>query len=285
MARTVFRTILLTVIGIGIIAGNQYQYDRSAATFQAAQKKAITTLNQPLVPGLTALKLLSLGDRQLTADLLWLNTIQYFGSGDPYGSYAALGPMLDRITQLDPQFEYPYEFALVVLPYMGQTDTAIAIGERAQKELPGNGLLTYYLATDYHLNKKDYRKAAEYYRKAADQPDAPGAALRLAAVAQSNLGTSINDRQVAIAFWETVKERAQTDDDAKRAEDWVNHLQLVITLEQAAQTYHDRHGQYPQNFTDLQKDGLISETPVSPIGRKLVLNPQTGKVDYSQLAQ
>jgi len=278
----ILRNLLFTAIGLGVIAGSQFTYDHSATSFAAQQKDKAARLSQPLVPGTEALKILSLGDGQLAADILWLDMIQYFGQGDPYGKYAALAPMLDRITQLDPNFEYPNEFALIVLPFMGATDTAIAIGERAQTTFPNNGLLTYYLATDYHLDKKDYVKAAYYYEKAAKEPGAPPAAIDLAAVAQSRINNTLDDRIVAIGFWQTVKDRAQTDEDAKRAQDWIDELNIVLTLEKASMAYHDRHQAYPQTLQDLVTDGLVSEIPPSPVNRAFILDPKTGKVSFAE---
>ena len=278
------RNLFLTILALALLTGLQQGYDVASKAYVAQQRAKYVSFAEPLVPGVEALKFLSLGDRQLTADLLWLNTIQYFGAGTPYGKYHALGPMLDRITQLDPKFEYPYEFGLITLPYMEQTPAAIILGQRAQKELPNNGLLSYYLASDYQLNLKDYANAAKYYILASKQKGAPGAAISLAATSLDKLNSSLGDRLVASEFWKTAYDNAKNDDEKKRDFAWYQQLQVVYTLEAAALTYHDKTGQFPATFQTMIDAGLIQSVPPSTVNRILTLDPKTGKVSFDQLA-
>ena len=280
----ILRNLLLTVLAIALLCGLQQGYDLAAKSYVATQRAKFTAFSEPLVPGVEGLKLLSLGDGPLVADLLWLNTIQYFGAGTPYGKYHALGPMLDRVTQLDPKFEYPYEFGLVTLPYMEQTAMAITLGQRAQQVFPHNGLLTYYLASDYQLNLKDYKNAAKYYILASKQPGAPSASITLAATSLDKLSSSLGDRLVAAEFWKTAYDNAKNDDEKKRDYSWYQQLQIVYALESAAQTYHDKTGNYPASFQVMIDAGLIQGVPASPVNRLLQLNPSTGKVSFDQLA-
>ena len=276
---------LFLIIGLLVLLVSlQAAYDNSAKAFVAAQKRAFVTFSEPLVPGTSALRLLSLNDAPLAADLLWINTIQYFGAGTPYGKYAALGPLVDRITQLDPKFEYPYEFGLVVLPFMDQTDTAIKLGQRAQTALPGNGLLTYYLATDYQLNKHDYVNAAKYYQLASKQQGAPGAALTLAGTSLDKINTNLADRLAAATFWKSVYDTAKTDDQKEQAKNWYLQLQSTYDLEAAALKYKELNGAFPATFQQMISAGLIKEVPPSPVKRVFELNPNTGKVSFDKLA-
>lgn len=276
---------LTWVLVLGALAGlaaTQSLWDRAAAGYHADVKLAAIKLAEPALPSINALKALSLNQRGALADLLWLKTIQYFGAGNPYGNYPSLGAVLDTITQLDPKFEYPYEFGMIVLPFMNQTTEAVTLGERAQQAIPNNGLLTFYLASVYHLNVKDYHKAGDLYAKSATQPGAPGAAKELAGVAYSSNESSLSDRQVAIAFWETAFDNAKDDNERDLAARWYRQMQIVYSLELAAQQYKQDHGAYPQNLQDLKDARLISEIPESPIGRYLLMNPETGRIDFSK---
>ena len=270
----------ISLLLLGCVIGAQQGYDLSSRGFKAAQQAKAVSFAEPLVPSTQALRFLSLGDNQLAADLLWIDTIQYFGAGNPYGKYAALGPMLDRITALDPQFEYPYEFGLVVLPYMDQSRTAVTLGLRAQDALPNNGLLTYYLATVYHLDLKDYKNAATYYQKASKEPGSPPAAVTLAGVSLSHLSDSLEDRVVALAYWQTVYDNAKSDDERTRAKAWYDNTNNAYALEKAAASFKDNRGRYPQNFQELIDAKLIPSVPDSPIGLSYVLDPATGRVSF-----
>lgn len=275
-------TWLLVIVILGSIAASQATWENVSAGYRDEVKVAAVKLAEPALPPLSTLKALSLNQRGAIADLLWLKTIQYFGQGNPYGNYPSLGAILNTITQLDPKFEYPYEFGMIVLPFMQQTSAAVELGERAQTAIPNNGLLTFYLASVYHLNVKDYRRAGDLYAKAANQPGAPGASRELAGVAYSSSETSLSDRLVAIAFWKTAFDNAKDDSQRDLASRWYAHMQIVYALETAALKYKADKGAYPQNLQDLKDTGYISEIPTSPIGRFLILDPNTGRIDFSK---
>lgn len=270
---------LLALVSIGSL---QAVWDTAAAPYKTERKKAALLLAEPALPTVTNLKFLSLNQRGALADLLWLKSIQYFGQGNPYGKYPSLGKIMDTVTRLDPKFAYPYAFSLVVLPYMDQTPIAIEIGERAQTALPGDGLLTFYLASAYHLNVKDYARAGALYEKASREKGAPPASKELAGVALSSANTSSADRLAALAFWKTVFDNANDDSERDRAAKWYGHMQVVYALEQAAEQYKKEQGSYPENLEVLRDKGYIPSIPDSPINRLLVLNPETGRIDFSQ---
>ena len=272
------------LLALPCLAGVQYAYDRSSHSLGEKLFAAVYHSGDPLVPQTPILHVLSFGRPEVAADLLWLKTIQYFGSVRPFSSYPSLGPLLDRVTQLDPKFEYPYEFGLIVLPYSGATQTAVMLGERAQTNLPNNGLLTYYLATVYHLNLNDYNKAGYYYEKAADEPGAPGAARQLAGVSFDKVNNTLADRLVALNFWKTVYDHAASQEEKDRAGNWYKNMEMVYTLERAAIAYQNQKGHYPASLQELKDQGYIPEIPVSPVGRAFILDPKTGKVSFDTLA-
>jgi len=269
--------------GIILILALQLGYDQAATDFREDQHSWIVNYSEPLVPSAEALNFLSLGNKPLIADILWLQTVQYFGSGSPYGKYKALGPMLDRITEVDPKFEYPYRFGLVVLPYMDQIDWAVKIGERAQEYLPDNGTLSFFYASDHLLYTKDYQKAAELFDKASQDPKAPTAAKSLAAVALSKVRLNINDRLIAREYWKIVEQSATNSDDKERAARWELQMDLVYNLEQIIAKYHNDLGSFPQDFQEMLNKGYISSIPVSPVDRVLSIDQNSGAVLFDQV--
>ncbi len=277
-------TWLLCIGALVSLATSQGAWDAAAAPYQAQVKKAALMLAEPALPSVPALKALSLNQNSAMADLIWLENIQYFGQGNPYGQYPAMGSLLNTITELDPKFNYPYQFGMIVLPFMSQASAAVELGERAQREIPNDGLLTFYLASVYHLNVKDYKRAGDLYLKASTQPGGPGASKELAGVAYASDSNSLADRQVALAFWKTALDNAKDDSERNVAANWYAHMQIVYALELAAKQYKTDKGTYPQNLTDLKDAGYISSIPKSPIGRLLILNAATGRINFSQVS-
>jgi tetratricopeptide (TPR) repeat protein len=274
---------IITVVIFASIASSQGLWERASADYKAERKLAAVKLSEPALPSMTALKGLSLNQRGAVADLLWLKTIQYFGQGNPYGKYPSLGAILNTITELDPKFAYPYEFGLIVLPFMDQSEQAEQLGKRAEEALPENGLITFYFASLYHLNLKDFVKAAEYYEKAANLPGGPPASRELSGVALSSANSSLATREAALYFWKTVYENAKDEDEKERAARWFGHMQLVYEIERNADQFKNDHGRFPFNVEELVTRGYLAETPVSPINRLLVLDHESGRVDFSEL--
>jgi hypothetical protein len=279
--------VALTMVSISAAQGT---YDYANHPFATAQKKYAVDFSEPLIPNLTTLRLLSLGDVQLLADAIWLQTIQYFGTGTPYGQFKSLPKLMETITQLDPGFTYGYEFSLVVLPFMNASETAARIGEQAQVEmkkgtLPVNGLLTFYLASVYQINIKDYKRAGALYQKASTEPGAPSAAKVLAGVSLSKVNATLNDRIVALTFWKTVFDNAKNPDEKDRAKNWFDNMQIVYDLEVLTAKYKEQNGAYPSTLQDLVTKQYIGSIPESPIKREFVLNPLTGRISFDHLKE
>lgn len=276
---------LLSLLVAASVASTQAMADTVSENTKKEVRVAVLKNEQPLLPSTKALKLLSFGNEPLLADLIWLQTIQYFGVGSPYQKYGALGSMVDRVTELDSKFAYPYQFGLVALPFMGQTATAEKLGLRAREALPNDGLLTFYTASVYHLNLKDYRKAGEFYALAATLPGAPTAASQLAGVTLARVNDSLTDRQAAIVFWEAVIQNAKTEEERERAVNWWKHMQVVYSLEIAASQFKEREGRFPDSFDEMIAKGYIGRVPESPILRIFTLEAGTGKVGFEQVRE
>jgi tetratricopeptide (TPR) repeat protein len=274
---------IITILVLGSIASAQAVWEKSAAPYKDERKIAALKLAEPALPSTTALKALSINQGGAVADLIWLKTIQYFGQGNPYGKYPSLGAVLNTVTTLDPKFSYPYEFGLIVLPFMEQLNQAEQLGKRAEQALPNNGLITFYFASLYHLNIKDYPQAAKYYEKASTLPGGPPASKELAGVALASASNSLADREAALYFWKTVYDNAKDEEEKERAARWFGHMQMVYDLEKFAIQFQEKSGRFPVNLEELQSAGYIAEIPKSHINRYLLLDPKTGRIDFSQL--
>ena len=277
-----FHYWFLSLLTVGALISCQAGYDLASQVFLSKTRTAILSNDQPLLPSVGILKLMSLNNEPLLADLIWLQTIQYFGSGNPYGMYPALGPMTDTVTQLDPQFSYPYEFGMVILPFMGRAEQAEKLGLRAQQYLPKEGLLTYYLASVYQLNIRDYKKAAYYYDLASTEPGSPTAASQLANVSRAQIHNSMEDREAAKVFWGTAIKNARNPDEKIRAENWLAQIEIVESLEIAATQFKNQNNRFPNSLQELVDGKFISSIPTSPIHRKLLLQSD-GTINFDQL--
>jgi tetratricopeptide (TPR) repeat protein len=274
---------LIALAALGSTAMVQYNFDTAAADSRIKLFNAVRTSEQVLLPPANVLKLVSLGHPSLAADLVWLQAIQYFGNAGSNATYAALPDYLETVTTLDPKFAYPYQLGTVSLPFMNKADEAIALGEQGIREVPNDGMIAYYLATVYHLNRKDYQRAHEVYLLASEREGAPEAARILAGVVLNAERSSLNDSVVSILFWDNVYKTARSDAEKKIAERWREHMKIVYFLEQAAAKYSTDTGSYPESVETLVTSGYIDAIPKSPNGRLFIADPAKKAILFNKL--
>lgn len=266
--------LLVIILLVGIfglqMASDQSKRDKKLSSVERNR------LIEPIVFSAKFIKTVDLGFHQTVADFLWLQTIQYFGGGDFSKKYYALGPILETITDLDPKFRQPYIFAMLILPWQKDVDIAIKLGEKGLRENPGFGMIPYYLASIYHQEKKDYRRAADLYALAAKDSTVPKAAKILAGVSLSQL----DDRQAAILWWQGIVQSAKKDSyEQKRAQIWLNHLVIELQLEQIVASYKQKTGHNPASLDQLVREKIIDQIPASPLGGQYVLDTERGKIN------
>ena len=100
-------SVLATAACLSAIAGLQYATDQAGAPLKSQLRLTRLVTSEPLLPSSATIRLLSLNSPQVVADILWVQTIQYFGMGNPYGDYPSLGKITNTIADLDPRFARP----------------------------------------------------------------------------------------------------------------------------------------------------------------------------------
>lgn len=252
----------------------QYSYD----TWRIYTKKPLQATYNELIaphalnPELT--KNISFGFQNLVANWYWLQVIQYYGGGDPYGEYKKLPKLLDNVVTLNPKFEYAYTFTLLVVPGEGMGEEAFAIGRKGMEALPDSWQIPYYMGTAYHINEKDYANAAKYLELAASKPGAPEIAKLLAAVYYSKS----DQREIAYNLYRVIYETSEDDYSKERAKHRLENIEIMLFLEEAANVYKDRFGEYPSDLNLLVQRRIIAQIPTSPLEREFWIDQQTGTV-------
>src|SRR5262245_32515353 len=114
------RKLILAVVAAALVAGTVLTQD-----FTLARRRAFPAESDLLyLPRPSVLQRLSLGHHELTADLVFIRAIIYFG-GEMAGrrDYTWLDNYLETIVALDPQFRTPYRWAGVATMYHGKKIT------------------------------------------------------------------------------------------------------------------------------------------------------------------
>jgi tetratricopeptide (TPR) repeat protein len=221
------------------------------------------------LPSGEALELVSFGYRNVLADLLWFNTVNYFGkhySSDQ--NYRWLFHMCDLVTTLDPQATHVYEFASIMLGWeMNLPDQAIKILDKAIKHQPNYWRHHYLRGFTYMFFKSDTAQAHRDFVTASKLPDAHYIAARLAA---KNLAAG-EDPEEAIRFLQetiTVTKDPHAKDALTHRLNEARYELDMRRLEQARDIFKQSAGRDPATLEELVSAGIIAGLPPDPFGGK-----------------
>jgi tetratricopeptide (TPR) repeat protein len=153
-----------------------------------------------------AMKRLALEFEALAADVYWIRAIQHYGGErlkqDRPRSYDLLNPLLDLTTSLDPYFTVAYRFGAIFLSEQypggpGRPDQAIALLQKGIAVQPTKWQYYHDIAFVHYWHMRDFRTAADWFQRAANQPGAPNW-LQALVPAMLNAG---GDRSSARLLW------------------------------------------------------------------------------------
>lgn len=157
--------------------------------------------DRPFAPSPTAAPIMTLGYRELAADLLFARLIGYWGSED--NEAAGIADLAEAITALDPRFRRVYDFGAVAMTAAGRgVDNsvrlrAIALLEAAARAYPtqwrypnlaGQIYLADLQTEDVALRRRWDEKGALLLESSARKPHAPAEAGMNAVALRSRFG-------------------------------------------------------------------------------------------------
>ena len=179
------RNLVLVATGAFLVAGAVFSENAGLER----RKRFPAEEDALYLPRPSALKQLSLGHHELTADLVFMRAIIYFG-GQFHGkrNYRWLDNYLDTIVALDPHWRTPYRWAGVATMYDGRqiTNESVAASnhflEMGVEHFPADWELAFMVGCNYLFEMKTEdpaqksawrRRGGEYIRHSALVGGAP----------------------------------------------------------------------------------------------------------------
>jgi hypothetical protein len=241
---------------------------------------AITRTREPVyLPRAEYLQPMSLGWRNVLADIIWFRTISYFGEhyrGDRI--YPWLAQMCELVTDLDPRAEHVYRFAGAILPWEAdQVDAGMRLLEKGVQQFPDSWTLRYYLGFEYYFFKNDNARALEHLRRAMQLPGVHPSIGRLVAV----LAAEQYGPTTTLAFLAELERDVDSADLREMVRENMRETQLAATVKDlgaAVDAYKERTGSLPPTVDALVTAGIIAAVPADPFGGTYVIDPNTGAV-------
>ena len=236
------------------------------------------------------LRLLSLGNEGLMADLMFIWAVQYYSGFQPSERFLYLEKVFDLITDLDPRFYDAYRIGALIMQMQKAQEADrryAAITELYDKgvaNMPEDWLLPFEAAWDMVIEFNDLEAAIRYGDIAAQRPDAPQEILRMAGVWRRRLGTwTIHD---SIVYWyraflvaERVSDRVFTARHFYGAVEKYDRQRLEPLLEE----FRESTDVCPESWQDVVQAGLIDEIPRDLMGRAYGVGPDCELEAYERI--
>jgi hypothetical protein len=277
--------LLLVGIAVSVMTamGLQISRDRRYPREEQAAAEILYVRSGPL------LQRLALEFDGLAADVYWIRAIQYYGGNRlktpdrGQRRYELLYPLLGIATTLDPYFNIAYRFGAIFLSEgypggPGRPDQSVALLRKGLVAMPEKWQYYHDIAFVYYWHLRDYKGAAEWFQRAAAQPNAPNWLAPMAAT----MLTQGQDRASARFLWQRILESEEPwlRRAAERALLQLQALDQIDQLEAGIRRYPAPPGERYSWDAYIRK-GVLRTVPLDPEGTRYELDPVTGRVTVS----
>ncbi|HEX6790168.1 MAG TPA: hypothetical protein VF247_02560 [Candidatus Krumholzibacteria bacterium] len=173
----------------------------------------------------------SLGYRELAADMVWFQAVQYYGGyAKSEHDLAYFSGLIDIVNDLDPHFIFPYVFGAVVLAQdLDNFERGIDVLKRGMERNPRSWELPFEIGFLYYTGARERESAAQYFDLASRLPGGEEKAARFAAFVYSRAG----HLETSIRMWEEIAEDADQPYMREMAERYLVKLRAKAALEKA----------------------------------------------------
>jgi hypothetical protein len=259
-------TLIVTAALLGLTISSEYRL-RSMARADPLGRELL------YLPSVDMLKLLSLGNEGLMADVVFLWSIQYYSEFQPRDKFLYLETVYDIITDLDPLYFDAYRVGALIMSIErhGEPEDRNArvarIYDKGLANMPDEWELAEVAAWDAFLQLKDHEMALRYARIGAEIPGAPHRMKRI--YGRWSEKAQVWTVEDSIAYWEEALAEAVRWPDIVLSK---NHLYDAYAQLHAGQldpllaAYRDRSGACADDWRPLIDAGWLTSVPTDYVG-------------------
>ena len=228
------------------------------------------------------LKLASLGNQGLMADLLYIWSIQYYSQFSLDEKFLYLENVFDLVTDLDPHYFDAYRIGALIMSVQRSGDPAqhkaavARLYDKGLANMPDSWELAEVAAWDAHLVLNDQELAVRWMRMASERPGAPPEVKRVYGRWRDNIhGWTIED---SIAYWEEVLAEAERKPDINLATSHLYDSYVTLhrrRLDPLLGAIRQRTGRCPGSWQEVVDRGLLPEVPLDYLGNPYTIDPAT----------
>lgn len=236
-----------------------------------------------LLAGIPSLQRLLPPQRTIASDLDFLRLVQYIGTPRAQEQHwPQARALLERITDLDPEYGYAYEIGGILLLASKRIHASIEILEKGMRNVPQRWQLPFFASYDYWYELNDAAQGGALLLRASRLPGCPSWLAELA----MRLYSSAGQFEPALHFVESAL--AENPPDAMKSELLRRRTELLVErdlrfLEKAIARYEQANGMKPIVLQNLVGSVLDRSVPTAPDGSFYSYDPTTGVVSSSLL--
>ena len=241
---------------------------------------------------------LFLGYKNLVADIYWMRAVVYYGGKRRESAalqeagatstinFDSLYPLLDLVTTLDPRFRVAYRFGAIFLTEAypagpGRPDLAIALLQRGIERDSARWEYMEDIGFVYYWWVKDFTKAAEWFKRAGEQPGAPSWLAPLAATTLAQGG----DRQASRFLWTQMLQTSDIEwikNNARLRLQQLDAMDLIDELNRRVERYVAAQKRPPDDWREFAAATGLRSIPLDPTGVPFVLDERLGTIDIDR---
>jgi hypothetical protein len=254
----------------------------SGRALQAIPKEDVLGKRLLYLPTPEILKLASLGNQGLMADLLYMWSIQYYSQFELDEKFLYLETVFELVTDLDPRYFDAYRIGALIMSLQKSGDPAqhkaavVRLYDKGLANMPDSWELAEVAAWDAHLVLNDQELAVRWMKAAAERPGAPPEVKRVYGRWRDNIhGWTIED---SIAYWEGVVAEATRKADINLATSHLYDSYATLhrgSLDPLLAGFRRRTGTCPESWQELVEQGLLPEVPLDYLGNPYGVDPST----------
>ncbi len=262
--------------GLLLASGMQNRYDSTVNYF--ADRGTFVSL-----PSGATLKALSFGYHNLTADLLFIWSIQFYSNYHLTNRYDFLERIYDVITDISPTYKDPYIIGSMIMVYeAGDVPMALRLLEKGSRRNPEAWTFDQEAGFYSYKYLKDYARAEKYYKQAATKPDAPSFIKRM----DAHMVYLRDDPKVAYQMWLDIYRNAR---DILERDGALNHLYQIkaeidtTILGEKIAEFRKKYRRLPLALSELVDAGLVRSLPRDFRGNDYIYDHAQGTVTAERI--
>lgn len=222
-------------------------------------------------------RLVSLGYNTIVADVLWFDTLNYFGKQYSSGrDYRWLSSMCELVTTLNPEPLHTYEFCGTLLAWIAKKPIfSNQILDKAIAHHPDYWRFRYLRGFNYYYFLGNKERAVEDFVAGSKLDGAP---LILSSLA-SRLMVEEDSPDVAVMFLASMYKRASDRNVRAALEDKLKRAILARDLQMldtAVTDFQHKLGRRPTSLNEMVESKLIKSVPKEPFGGRYLLSHESG---------